>query len=227
MKSFVITLKDSEKSNYGADNLIKSAPFPVEKYNAITPNQVDKIMAEHPFTWTWPWTKERLDINSGLKLHPYLTAEPKKRIACFLSHYFLWNKCVNLNKPMFIFEHDAIFIKKTLPLDNFLKSKYHIIGINHPFQATRRASVFDQMIQSNTEEFQRPPQIDDLTVPQGIAGNSAYFIKPKGAKKMLELTDQHGCWPNDALMCRQLIPLLGVSKTYYTKTQRLGSTTTL
>ena len=168
-----------------------------------------------------------IDINSGLKLHPYLTAEPKKRIACFLSHYFLWNKCVNLNKPMFIFEHDAIFIKKTLPLDNFLKSKYHIIGINHPFQATRRASVFDQMIQSNTEEFQRPPQIDDLTVPQGIAGNSAYFIKPKGAKKMLELTDQHGCWPNDALMCRQLIPLLGVSKTYYTKTQRLGSTTTL
>ena len=147
MKSFVITLKDSEKSNYGADNLIKSAPFPIEKYNAITPNQVDNFLVTHALTWTWPWTKERLDINSGLKLHPYLTAEPKKRIACFLSHYFLWNKCVNLNKPMFIFEHDAIFIKKTLPLDNFLKSKYYIIGINHPFQATRRASVFDQMIQ--------------------------------------------------------------------------------
>ena len=44
---------------------------------------------------------------------------------------------------------------------------------------------------------------------------------------MIKLTKEHGAWPNDALMCRQLIFGLGVTKTYYTKIQRIKSTTTL
>ena len=44
---------------------------------------------------------------------------------------------------------------------------------------------------------------------------------------MVELTKEYGAWPNDALMCRQLIFKLGVTKTYYTKTQGTKSSTTL
>ena len=71
------------------------------------------------------------------------------------------------------------------------------------------------------------PTIDDFNVPQGLAGNSAYVIKPEGAKKMLALADEHGMWPNDALMCKQLIPTLGVTRNFYTRVQGLRSTTTL
>ena len=69
--------------------------------------------------------------------------------------------------------------------------------------------------------------IDEGHVPQGLAGNSAYIMKPSGAKKMLDLVAQFGLWPNDAIMCRQLIPTLGVSKTSFTGVQGLPSTTTL
>ena len=31
--------------------------------------------------------------------------------ACFLSHASLWAKCVELDKPIIIFEHDAVLIK--------------------------------------------------------------------------------------------------------------------
>lgn len=32
-------------------------------------------------------------------------------LACFLSHYLLWCKCIELDKPIIILEHDAVFIK--------------------------------------------------------------------------------------------------------------------
>ena len=44
---------------------------------------------------------------------------------------------------------------------------------------------------------------------------------------MISLVKEYGAWPNDAIMCRQLIFGLGVTKTYYTKTQNMKSTTTL
>ena len=52
------------------------------------------------------------------------------------------------------------------------------------------------------------------------------MIKPKGAEQMLTLVQNYGLWPNDAIMCRQLVKGLGVSKKFYTTVQRLQSTTT-
>ena len=74
--------------------------------------------------------------------------------------------------------------------------------------------------------FQPAPYIDDLKVPQGLAGNSAYIIKPSGAIKMLKLVEEYGLWPNDAIMCKQLIPNLYVTRKFYTTIQNLKSTTT-
>ena len=75
--------------------------------------------------------------------------------------------------------------------------------------------------------FQRAPTIDDITVPQGLAGNSAYIIKPQGAKHMLNLVKEYGLWPNDALMCKQLVPNLYVTRKFFTTVQHTRSTTTL
>jgi hypothetical protein len=70
------------------------------------------------------------------------------------------------------------------------------------------------------------PWIDKPVVPQGLAGNSAYIIKPAGAKQMLDLVNEFGLWPNDAIMCRQLVPKLGVTRKFYTTRQNIKSTTT-
>ena len=232
MKAYVITLENNENSQRTANRLKESAPIDIETFWGITPNAVDSIMIKDGLKWTYPWNKPVDDFASGLTLHPYMTAEPKKRIACFLSHYTLWKMCDESNEPFFIFEHDAIFIDKSLPVEDLKKSHYHIIGLNHPFKATRRASVYDQVIREGHNEdnygIVRAPKIEDSNVPQGIAGNSAYFIKPEGAKTMLKLIKEYGCWPNDALMCRQLIHRLGATKKYYTKVQSAArSTTTL
>jgi len=38
-------------------------------------------------------------------MRPYVTADPKKRMGCFISHYMLWLRCVKYDEPIII--HDA------------------------------------------------------------------------------------------------------------------------
>ena len=93
--------------------------------------------------------------------------------------------------------------------------------------ATRKSKLYHDKILESPSFFQPVPTIDEFNVPQGLAGNSAYVMKPRGAQKMLDLAKEHGMWPNDALMCKQLIPEIGVTRNFYTRIQGLRSTTTL
>ena len=122
-------------------------------------------------------------------------------------------------------EHDALFVHK-LDYQYLFDSKYDIIGINNPLMATRRAQRFYDMVKGRSQEIQPIPDIDEFNIPQGLAGNSAYIIKPNGAKNVIEAAEKHGAWPNDALMCKQIIPNMGVTRRFYTKVQGLPSTTT-
>lgn len=233
MKTNIIRIKDDIDSNKYANWCWQTSAVntSIEFFNAVTPDEVDDLMSGLRIEWKYPWAGEVNDIKSGLTLRAYQTADPKKRMACFLSHYCLWEKTIKSGKPMLILEHDAMFIsKKPIPFDEILDSGFEIIGINEPFGATRLSQAFHENVQKEhfcKNDVVRAPLIDDIKVPQGIAGNSAYIITPKGAYTMIKLTKEHGAWPNDALMCRQLIFGLGVTKTYYTKIQRIKSTTTL
>ena len=80
-------------------------------------------------------------------------------------------------------------------LSNIDRSKFLIVGINNPLFATRKSQLFKKIIDESNRSIIVAPTIDSHEVPQGIAGNSAYVIKPKGAEKMLKLVDEHGLWP--------------------------------
>jgi len=128
-------------------------------------------------------------------------------------------------EDILVLEHDAVFTSK-VPYDRILDTQYGIIGINDPRGATRKSSAFHSMVQNGMNEVTQVPRIDAQNVPQGLAGNSAYIIKPWAADEMMNLVNEYGLWPNDAIMCYQLFPLLGVTRKYYTRLQGLQSTTT-
>ena len=224
LEAYCIRLKDNELSVNGFDKLVQSSmrlnnPFKINIFDAITPHNTGTVI------WNYPWDGEELCIKSGLMKRAYPTVNPGKRVACFVSHRKLWEKTIELDKPILVLEHDAIFVK---PLDlSLLDEPYDIIGINSPVGATRKAQEYDAKVQLGKSNPVVPvPKIDDLFVPQGLAGNSAYIIKPAGAKSLIDKVNELGAWPNDALMCYQNIKRLGVSTTYYTKVQGLPSTTT-
>lgn len=202
--------------------------------------------------YTYPKTQEenRLDILSGLKLSAYVNKDLRKRVSCFLSHYSLWRLCYQMKEPIMILEHDALF-KRTFDYSN-ISERFtgNVLGLNDPNGATRKPRVYDtnsikRYEKLNIEWHQRnkgkgkqktppeyqlftAPNVDgDNQVPQGLAGNSAYVIRPQGASNLMGLVAEHGIWPNDAIMCKQLMPkqLMQIYP-YVTVVQGIKSTTT-
>jgi len=232
MKSFAIVVEGNKISESGYQELKES----YDKYGyedelqihpAIPTDKVVGYCGGNGLVWNYPWVGSHVDLKTGLIKSAYPTEDKNKRISCFLSHWYLWHKCKNLDEMIMIFEHDSRIIKK-LPADStFQKSNFDIIGINDPSMATRKSKLYHDMILKNTEFFQPVPRVDEFNIPQGLAGNSSYVIKPAGAIKMIDLAQEHGMWPNDALMCYQLIETLGVTRNFYTRVQGLRSTTTL
>ena len=232
MKAFAIVVPDNKTSMAGFHELHDSYEKyghadGLEMYEAIPLDKVQGYTGGNGLVWNYPWEGKETDLKSGLIKSAYTTADPRKRISCFLSHWYLWHHCVKLDETILILEHDSRLIKK-LPADStFARAPYDIIGINDPSMATRKSKVYHDMILEREEFFQPVPRIDEFNIPQGLAGNSAYVIKPEGAKHMLNLANEYGMWPNDALMCYQLAPKLGVTRNFYTRIQGLRSTTTL
>ena len=230
MKSYAITLKGNKISEQGFDALWLSSKklgndFNIEKFEATDHIKVGEEMSRWDLFWNYPWEGKVTDLATGLIKSAYPTVVKTKRMAAAVSHFRLWTECFEKKEPILILEHDAIFRKK-LNYQLLLDSKYDIIGINEPRGATRKSAEFHRLIQKNKNEIQPVPSVDNYNIPQGIAGNSAYIIKPDAAEKLISLCFNHGLWPNDAIMCKQLVDNLGVSRTYYTNIQRLQSTTT-
>lgn len=230
MKAHCIVIENNDVSELGYRNLIASSfsvgnEFEINRYDAVTGDQAQGKLAEWNLRWNYPWEGSELDIATGLLKNAYRTKDRNKRIACSLSHYGLWLRCFNEQETFLIFEHDAIF-KEKLASWVTEASSYDIIGINDPRGATRKSKEFYDIVRSREALIQRAPKIDNDQIPQGIAGNSAYVLKPSGAEKLLNLVKEYGLWPNDAIMCRQLVRTLAVTKVFFTGVQGLPSTTT-
>ena len=234
MKSYIITIPNHKESQQASDICIESSEkvgndFKIVKFEAITPDRVDEMMKYENIKWNYPWEGTVTDFSSGLTKLAYPTKNKKARIACALSHYHLWSSCAKDNEPYMILEHDSIFINK-IDYNIINQSKKLIISINNPRFATRKAIDYQNKIKSSTPDRQgvvSSPYIDSMNIPQGLPGNSSYIIKSEGARKMIKLVEEYGLWPNDALMCNQLIPQLGCTQKFYTTVQGIRSTTSL
>ena len=229
MIAYCIVIKDNVISETGYNNLCESSQkvnnnFAINKFEAITPEYVDSTLKQQRVKWNYPLQGEVMDFASGLKKTAYLTRDINKRIACGLSHYLLWKTAVSTKSDILVLEHDAIF-QNAIDFD-INKTSFQILGINNPLGCTRRSQQYYDQILNNQQPYQLVPWIDDQTIPQGLAGNSAYIITPTGADQLIRLVREYGLWPNDAIMCRQLVRRLGVTRKFYTHIQNLRSTTT-
>ena len=238
MKAFIISVVKDGISSHGARRCINT----IEKTNShlepfifqgTTPDTLDDHWKAYlpDIRWTYPDPgSTRHDLLTGMTLSGYPTKDMRKRKACLVSHVRLWNLCIELNQSILILEHDAAFTRQFIFED--IKDRFTgcILGINSPLKATRKANVFHHEVLKNhapgdSFSIVDTPWIDDISIPQGLAGNSAYIIKPHGAKALLNRMKDLGAWPNDALMCKQQFPWLQVVYPYYTEVQGLKSTT--
>lgn len=234
VKAYVITLKNNEYSQQVADRCVQSAAKVgtlVEKFYGVNKEVALRTMAEHGLEWTWAGKNDREGYcpHTGLWMFPYrgsggLAPLPPK-VGCSMSHFLLWKRCVELNEPILILEHDSVFLR-ALPEIDFRG----ICQINDPNGATPRGS------QWSTSIAKRGPGVFPKTwirtekerhIPDGLAGNSAYLIKPWAAQEVIDKCYKIGLWINDALICKQLFNYIEEYYPFITRVQQGRSTTTV
>ena len=91
---------------------------------------------------------------------------------CFMSHYALWQKCLELKEPIGIFESDIVFCKKA-PIS--LKD-YDVVKLDG-FRSSKPAATGNWM-----------------------EGAHAYILKPSGARKLIDWTETWGASPADYML---------------------------
>ena len=98
MRMFVITIMENERSVQVADRCVKSGQvfgYKIEKHPAHSPQNCN-VNQE----------LDNLNYDRSGFIEKY--SRPENCIAGFLSHHSLWMKCLELNEPIVIFEHDAV-----------------------------------------------------------------------------------------------------------------------
>lgn len=141
------------------------------------------------------------------------------RMACTASHARLWAQCASDGAPLIVLEDDALFVRRLDPekLLKIIPGGWGVIFLNDPRGATRKAGTYHAALKSAGEgRVIQVPLVDSTDVPQGGPGGSAYLIQPWAAGLALQKMREVGGWPQDALLCRQLFPWLGISTTSFT-----------
>ena len=221
MDAVIIALRGNEYSQARAKQCIESADIDIEVFDAIGKDRAREVMQTHGLKWTWANnnTAAATCPLSGLKQHPYGQLEAK--IGCSMSHYLLWRRCAQIGKPMLILEHDAVFVRP-LPDVDF----NGICMINDPSGATPLGDYWSDMMAARGPGLFPKTRVMPKGKPDGLAGNSAYMIKPWAADELVEAFHKYGVWPNDATMCIQLFPYLEELYPFVTTVNQSISTTT-
>lgn len=161
MRSFVIILSNNPKSEkFGSIAITTGIKYKwgVEKFDGID----GRIISLDNFNLT---------VNQQNKKCVRLFDKPGVR-GCFLSHWLLWNKCVELNEPIGIFEDDVLFLK---PFNN--NSGFIDILKLEKLQQGKRYAAGDWW-----------------------EGAHAYILTPAGAKKLINWGHINGVLPADVML---------------------------
>jgi GR25 family glycosyltransferase involved in LPS biosynthesis len=165
MKSFVIylpTIESTVKASQTALSSAKKYGLDVELFAGYTPSQADDYIAKE-------------------KLKPYLPGPKLFSIkwkrggvrGCMISHLNVWKKCVDINEPILVLEHDSEVVSNTFlqPFEDVLHLDAHRFIDPDP----------DQSIDPIVQKFDHYRKGE-----QQLKGTYGYVLKPHAAQKLIE-----------------------------------------
>jgi GR25 family glycosyltransferase involved in LPS biosynthesis len=176
MKNFIICLSRIEASlNTAIDlkNQLEAYGADVELFEGTYGSDAAVMMK----------TEKRTIHPVGIKGNPLEPSEPHDLDVqyspgiqgCFYSHYRLWQKCVELNEPITIWEDDIVLTRPYQPVD---WTDVLVLALGHPGKTDKYRHYLD------TPEGE--PKASDY-YQASMPGNCGYAIKPHAAKKLLEV----------------------------------------
>jgi len=120
---------------------------------------------------------------------------------CFLSHWSLWKKCLELEQPIIILEHDALIQNFWNPLE-----------------------IDESLIKLHRYYKHKQPKYDDDSGLWSPSGH-AYCLLPKHALKLIEFVKKHGAFEADRLIGDKVLSYTHLGKPSLIERQNSFSTT--
>ena len=201
MKAFVIVLQESEHSRTVGQEAIEAA------------NKFGIYPEIHPGV---------LGFNSPKKFNEYgITQFLTRDIidnpghqGCFLSHFELWVKCIKLNEPILILEHDGVMIRP-LP-DNILEQFDGVLKLD-PFDVFDIVKDYVRDVENSldtpVEVWHQPARGKWHGVGEFIWGAYGYIIKPAAALELVQFARRIGAAPTDVHIGRNLVDIKATTVT--------------
>lgn len=139
---------------------------------------------------------------------------------CFLSHFQLWMKSVELNEPILILEHDGIFIRP-LP-ENILDCFVDVLYLDpfSPYDSTYNQYVSESL--SQEINYFDPPGNTWHGVGEYVSGAYGYIIKPNAAQKLITFATTIGAAPTDIHIGRNIVDIKSTTATIVRLHQHFG-----
>lgn len=189
MKAYVISLVASTERRQFQQAQLSALGVPFEIVDAVSTQDLSTLPIQ---VATDGWER------------PLMPTE----VACFHSHFQLWQKIVADQKPALILEDDAILSQQ---LSTFLALAQDLQGVDHLSLETRlRKKRIGPVRQLNTELGVAP-------LYQDRTGAAAYILWPSGAHLLCQQAQQGGAALADALISNlyrlhswQAVPALAV-----------------
>lgn len=191
MKAFIIHLSEMPLSVSLANECLTSAKS--HGYDASLVEGVNGFYANDKF--------QQYGITKFLNK---TAANSPGRRGCFLSHFELWKKCVDLDEPILILEHDGLVIRD-LPLD-VLDTFTDILNLD-PY---RSDSGYDKKVKSSiklTVSIVSPVFKKTSLCGDCIIGAYGYIIKPEGASKLIDHAINIGILPTDKYIGTSIVDI--------------------
>jgi GR25 family glycosyltransferase involved in LPS biosynthesis len=193
MKSFIIRLKNNAISEKYATQCVQQAKqfgIDVDYFDAVNGLEYQR----------------HLDL---LKIFPKYKFKKGRAgvFGCFLSHYYLWKKCVESSQPLLILEHDGYFVQP-LPANvlNMFTDILKLDGLD-PFSKQyntlltqqQNLDITVQKYHNNQAKTLDPQSKWHAKIQTGnyMRGAYGYIIKPGAAKKLINWIAVNGFVPAD------------------------------
>ena len=163
MKSYCITLKNNHCRQKSTTTALKDVQVDFEFFIGV-----DARVDEHPLL-------ERIESNQFQ--YNMGRAHAIGEVGCYASHYLIWQKCVELNEPILVFEDhvdiDADTFRNTLTI-----AKQHIEQCGYI-----RLQNSKNRLNYPVCKYEKQNLVKYLKVPQGTAG---YALSPTAAKAFIK-----------------------------------------
>lgn len=103
------------------------------------------------------------------------------QLGCYASHYSMWEKCVELNKPIIVLEDDAKFKDNFLQVLDFINSEKNTFEFFwlQPDRLKNKRKMIADFGDFSVQQFSK-----------GFIGATGYYLTPKAAKKYLKQSEE-------------------------------------